>query len=115
MGSNDERSKADRRAFLLQCGRFAVVTPPVVSLLLSVGDKAGAEDLETSGVKKKASKTTTTQKTTTQKTTTQKTTTKTTTTGTSGTTSTTHMTRSTTPTTTTSIIMLLRRSDLAFG
>ena len=48
MGANDERSKSDRRDFLLKCGRFAVVTPPVVSLLLSVSDKAGAENLATS-------------------------------------------------------------------
>ena len=84
MSANDEKSKADRRAFLLQCGRFAIVTPPVVSLLLTVRDKASAEDLETSGVKRKkktdettTTKTTTTHKTTTHKTTTHKTTTKT--------------------------------------
>jgi hypothetical protein len=30
-----DRLKADRRSFLEQCGRFAVVTPPVVSLMLA--------------------------------------------------------------------------------
>ncbi|OKP76379.1 hypothetical protein BTE77_16300 [Ensifer adhaerens] len=29
------RSDNDRRAFLKSCGRFAVVTPPVVTMLLS--------------------------------------------------------------------------------
>jgi hypothetical protein len=31
-----------RRAFLQQCGRFAIVTPPVVTLMLTVSDKAEA-------------------------------------------------------------------------
>ena len=53
MGDNDEKSKSDRRAFLLQCGRFAVITPPVVSMMLSVSDKAAADNLDTSAVKKK--------------------------------------------------------------
>ena len=107
MSANDEKSKADRRAFLLQCGRFAIVTPPVVSLMLTVRDKARAEDLETSGVKKKkktdettTTKATTTHKTTTHKTTTHKTTTKTLTTKTTTTTPTTRTTI-TTPTTNT--------------
>jgi len=60
MGANDERSKSDRRAFLQQCGRFAVVTPPVVSLMLSVSEKAGAATLATSGAKHTTTKTTTT-------------------------------------------------------
>jgi len=101
MSANDEKSKADRRAFLLQCGRFAIVTPPVVSLLLTVRDKASAEDLETSGVKRKKNtdETTTTKTTTTHKTTTHKTTTKTLTTKTTATTPTTSTTiTSTAPT-----------------
>jgi hypothetical protein len=49
MGSDHKWSKSDRRAFLQQCGRFAVVTPPVVTLMLSVGDKAIAGNLATSG------------------------------------------------------------------
>jgi hypothetical protein len=48
MGANYERSKTDRRAFLQQCGRLAV-TPLVVSLMLSVSEKAGAATLATSG------------------------------------------------------------------
>ena len=31
----NEQLKADRRSFLEQCGRFAVVTPPVVTLMLA--------------------------------------------------------------------------------
>jgi hypothetical protein len=31
----DQKSKADRRYFLEQCGRFAIVTPPVVTLMLA--------------------------------------------------------------------------------
>jgi hypothetical protein len=112
MGASDEKSRADRREFLLKCGRFAVVTPPVVSLMLTVGDKARADDLQTSAVKK-------TTKTTTHKTTTHKTTsTKTITTRTTTTTATT----ATTPTTITTTItvstdtlgMLLRPSDPTF-
>ncbi len=38
--SNEERQKLERRSFLEQCGRFAVVTPPVVSLMLTTGTKA---------------------------------------------------------------------------
>jgi hypothetical protein len=38
--SDVERQKLERRAFLEQCGRFAVVTPPVVSLMLTTGTKA---------------------------------------------------------------------------
>ena len=73
MGDNDEKSKSDRRAFLLQCGRFAVITPPVVSMMLSVSDKAAADNLDTSAVKKKTKESDTTTKTTTTKTTTTKT------------------------------------------
>src|SRR6476660_5172912 len=60
MAANDEQSKTDRRTFLQQCGRFAVVTPPVVSLMLSVSDKAGAESLATSGRTTKTTHTTST-------------------------------------------------------
>jgi hypothetical protein len=38
--SDEERQKLERRSFLEQCGRFAVVTPPVVSLMLTTGTKA---------------------------------------------------------------------------
>ena len=57
MDANDKWSKSDRRTFLQQCGRFAVVTPPVVSLMLAVSEKAGAKSLATSG---RTTKTTTT-------------------------------------------------------
>jgi hypothetical protein len=46
---NGNKPKTDRRNFLAECGRFAAVTPPVVSLMLSVGEKAQADDLATSG------------------------------------------------------------------
>ena len=32
---NEAASDADRREFLATCGRFAVVTPPAITLLLS--------------------------------------------------------------------------------
>jgi hypothetical protein len=79
---DDDKLKAQRREFLLQCGRFAVVTPPVVTLMLSVGDKGISTALASSpGKKSKTSTTTTTTTptTTTEKTTTKETTTKTTT------------------------------------
>jgi hypothetical protein len=38
--SDEERQKLARRSFLEQCGRFAVATPPVVSLMLTTGTKA---------------------------------------------------------------------------
>src|SRR6185369_12692897 len=61
MAGDHEWSKSDRRAFLQQCGRFAVVTPPVVTLMLSVSDKAIAGNLATSG---HSTKTTSTKPTT---------------------------------------------------
>ncbi len=45
---DDEAQRAERRAFLKQCGRFGVVTPPVVTLMFTVSDKAKAQ-LLTSG------------------------------------------------------------------
>jgi hypothetical protein len=66
--ARDQWSKSDRRAFLQQCGRFAVVTPPVVTLMLSVSDKALAGNLATSGhsTKTKTTKTKTTSACTTE-------------------------------------------------
>ena len=32
---NDTRTEDDRREFLKKCGRFAVITPPAVTFLLS--------------------------------------------------------------------------------
>jgi len=83
---DEDRLKAERRAFLEKCGRFAVVTPPVVTLMLAVSDKAKAQ-LATSPVR---TTTVTTRTTTTTNGTT--TTTKTTTNGT--------VTTTVTPTTT---------------
>ena len=39
---NTELSVESRRRFLKTCGKFAVITPPVVSLMLSSADKAYA-------------------------------------------------------------------------
>jgi hypothetical protein len=33
---DDNRLRAERRAFLEKCGRFSVVTPPSVTLMLAV-------------------------------------------------------------------------------
>ena len=36
MDNQDPKSsQSDRRAFLQKCGRFAIVTPPAISMLLS--------------------------------------------------------------------------------
>jgi len=61
----DGRKKAERRAFLEQCGRFAVVTPPVVTLMLSVSDKSASAQLITSRANRTTTTTTTTITTTT--------------------------------------------------
>jgi hypothetical protein len=37
-----DSSESKRRAFLQQCGRFAVATPPVIALMLTVSDRAEA-------------------------------------------------------------------------
>src|SRR6185503_17344851 len=39
---DDNRLRADRRAFLEKCGRFSVVTPPVVTLMLAVSSSTEA-------------------------------------------------------------------------
>jgi hypothetical protein len=65
---NGKRPETDRRDFLARCGRFAAATPPVVSLMLSVGDKARADDLATSGTTTRT-RTRSTHKTTTYRTT----------------------------------------------
>jgi hypothetical protein len=39
---DDDTPEARRRAFLQRCGRFAIVTPPVVTLMLTVSEKAEA-------------------------------------------------------------------------
>ena len=40
--SGESRAEQDRRAFLRSCGRFAAVTPPAVTLLLSTSLNSGA-------------------------------------------------------------------------
>ena len=39
---DDDRQRAARRAFLEQCGRFSVVTPPVVTLMLAASGSTEA-------------------------------------------------------------------------
>jgi len=95
---DDDKLKAQRREFLLQCGRFAVVTPPVVTLMLSVGDKGISKALAASPGNKKSKTSTTTTTTTTPTTTTTKTTTKKTTTRTTIRTTTATQTVTTLPT-----------------
>jgi len=43
-----KKTETDRRDFLAQVGRLAVYTPPTVSMVLSVADKARAGELNTS-------------------------------------------------------------------
>jgi hypothetical protein len=71
---DDARQRAERRAFLEKCGRFSVVTPPVVTLMLAVS--GGTEALATSAktITPTTTLTTTTTPTTTTKTTIEKTT-----------------------------------------
>jgi hypothetical protein len=40
---DEDRRKAERREFLGKCGRFGVVTPPLITLMLAVSDKATAQ------------------------------------------------------------------------
>jgi hypothetical protein len=94
---DDERRRAERRAFLEKCGRFSVVTPPVVTLMLAVSGKT--EALATS-----ARTTTTTTLTTTTPTTTQTTTKATTTTQTTTKATTTTQQTTTTQTATKTVI-----------
>ncbi len=39
-GREDDELVEERRRFLANCGKFAAVTPPLVTLLLSTSDKA---------------------------------------------------------------------------
>ena len=98
---NGDIQKSERRAFLEQCGRFAIVTPPVVTLMLSVSDKAKAQLVTSARTTKPTTSTTTTPTTTTPTTTPTTTTTTTTPTTTTPTTTTTTTTPTTTTTTTT--------------
>jgi hypothetical protein len=48
-GSAEDGEEAERRAFLAKCGRFAVVTPPAIAMLLSTSLNANAQAVEQSG------------------------------------------------------------------
>lgn len=48
---NADRAALARRRFLLNCGKFAVVTPPLVTLMLSASDRGYAKVM--SGAKTK--------------------------------------------------------------
>jgi len=41
-GTSEEAAIAARRRFLATCGKFAIVTPPVVSLMLSASHRSYA-------------------------------------------------------------------------
>jgi len=41
-GTSEEAAVAARRRFLANCGKFAIVTPPVVSLMLSASHRSYA-------------------------------------------------------------------------
>jgi hypothetical protein len=62
---DDERQKSDRRSFLEQCGRFAIVTPPVVTLMLATDSTKKALAASGTTVTVTTSATTTTATTTT--------------------------------------------------
>ena len=47
-GRDDKKTETDRRDFLAKVGRIAAYTPPTVSVVLSVADKARADYLNTS-------------------------------------------------------------------
>ena len=45
----DAKDSEARRAFLVRCGRFAVVTPPVITALLSVSSVPNEANASTIG------------------------------------------------------------------
>jgi hypothetical protein len=45
----DAKNNEARRAFLVRCGRFAVVTPPVITALLSVSSVPNEANASTIG------------------------------------------------------------------
>jgi hypothetical protein len=108
-----DSAESRRRAFLQQCGRFAIVTPPVVTLMLTVSDKAEAA---TSAKPTATPTTTTTPTATTHPTTTPPTTTPThKTTPTTGTSSKTMMSSSAVPVSSFSASMNLYQTDPTGG
>ena len=52
----DAKDSEARRAFLVRCGRFAVVTPPVITALLSVSSVPNEANASTIGHKDKKPK-----------------------------------------------------------
>jgi hypothetical protein len=52
----DAKDIEARRAFLVRCGRFAVVTPPAITALLSVSSVPNEANASTIGHKDKKSK-----------------------------------------------------------
>ncbi|MFG3593306.1 hypothetical protein [Bradyrhizobium sp. RDI18] len=49
MGNSENEAQADRRKFLAACGKFAAVTPPAITLLLST--TLTSEAIATSGAR----------------------------------------------------------------
>ena len=54
--AEDAKDKEARRAFLVRCGRFAVVTPPAITMLLSVSSVPNEANASTIGQKDKKPK-----------------------------------------------------------
>ena len=52
----DANDSEERRAFLVRCGRFAVVTPPAITALLSVSSVPNEANASTIGQKDKKPK-----------------------------------------------------------
>ena len=52
----DANDSEARRAFLARCGRFAVVTPPMITMLLSVSSVPNEANASTIGHKPKKPK-----------------------------------------------------------
>ena len=52
----DANDSEARRAFLARCGRFAVVTPPMITMLLSVSSVPNEANASTIGHKDKKPK-----------------------------------------------------------
>jgi hypothetical protein len=53
---DDSKDSEARRAFLARCGRFAVVTPPMLTMLLSVSSVPNEANASTIGHKPKTPK-----------------------------------------------------------
>ncbi len=53
---NFDRPSEERRDFIARCGRFALVTPPVIALLLSADGRSYADAVSGGPIKEKKEK-----------------------------------------------------------